>query len=148
MTTSTTSEKPASFQMPPLSPEHAATQKVAERLVELCSTGANRQALEELYADTARHVEVMGGPGCERITEGKAALLAKADQWARSTIVHRASCGKPVVNGDMFIVPMELDCTCKEGPMANQRMDMRETSLYTVKNGKITEARFFYACGM
>jgi len=32
--------------------------------------------------------------------------------------------------------------------MANQRMNMSETALYTVKNGKITEGKFFYSCGM
>jgi hypothetical protein len=144
---STTAEKP-SFQMPPMSAEHQATQKVANRLVELCSIGKNRDALVELYADNARHVEVMGGPGCERITEGKSALLQKADQWAKMTTIHSATVGKPVVNGDQFICPMTLDCTATEGPMANQRMNMNETALYTVKNGQITEGKFFYSCGM
>lgn len=145
MTTSTPS-KPA-FTPPPMSPEAQATLKVGQRLVELCSTGKNRQAIEELYADNARHVEVMEGPGCPRMIEGKANLLKKADEFARTTTIHSASCGKPVVNGDQFVVPMGLDCTCSEGPMAGQRMNMTETALYTVKNGKITEGKFFYGCG-
>lgn len=145
---STTTSKPPSFQMPPMSAEHQATQKVASRLVELCSTGKNLDAIKELYADNARHVEVMAGPGCERIIEGRNALLEKAEKFAKTTTIHGASCGKPIVNGDQFIVPMSLDCTCTEGPMANQRMNMQETSLYTVKNGKITEGKFFYGCGM
>jgi ketosteroid isomerase-like protein len=130
-----------------MSPEAQATLKVGQRLVELCSTGKNRQAIEELYADNARHVEVMEGPGCPRMIEGKANLLKKADEFARTTTIHSASCGKPVVNGDQFVVPMGLDCTCSEGPMAGQRMNMTETALYTVKNGKITEGKFFYGCG-
>lgn len=145
----TTTQKPATFKMPAPSAEHTATQKVADRFVALCSAGKNREALQELYADNARHVEVMEGPpGCERITAGKANLLKKADHWEKTTTVHGATCGKASVNGDQFVVPMTLDCTCSEGPMANQRMNMSETALYTVKNGKITEGKFFYSCGM
>ncbi len=133
--------------MPPMSAEHQATQKVADRLVALCSTGKNLDAIKELYADNAKHVEVMEGPGCPRTLDGKKTLLEKAEKFAKTTTIHGASCGKPIVNGDQFIVPMSLDCTCTEGPMANQRMNMTETALYTVKNGKITEGKFFYGCG-
>ena len=144
---STTTTKKPSFQPPTPSPEHQATQKVAQRLTELCNSGKNDQALKELYADNARHVEAMEGPGCPRIIEGKPALLEKAQQWAKTTTVHSASCGKPLVNGDQFVCNMSMDCTCSEGPMAGQRMNMSETALYTVKNGKITEGKFFYSCG-
>ena len=136
------------YDMPAPSPEHSATLKVAQRLVELCSTGKNLDAIKELYADNARHVEAMEGPGCARITEGKASVLPKAEQFAKITTVHGAACGKPIVNGDQFVSPMTIDCTCTEGPMANQQMNMSETALYTVKNGKITEGKFFYGCGM
>jgi ketosteroid isomerase-like protein len=131
-----------------MSPEHQATQKVAERFHALCSQGKNEDAIRELYADNARHVEVMDGPGCARISDGKATILEKAQKFAKSTTVHSATVGKPIVNGDQFVCPMTLDCTCTEGPMANQRMNMSETALYTVKNGKISEGKFFYGCGM
>jgi ketosteroid isomerase-like protein len=143
----TTTSKP-SFTPPPMSPEAQATQKVANRLVELVGTGKNLDAINELYADNARHVEAMEGPGCDRIMEGKKTILEKAEYFHKSTTVHDASIGKPIVNGDQFVVPMSLDCTCSEGPMAGQRMNMTETALYTVKNGKITEGKFFYGCGM
>jgi ketosteroid isomerase-like protein len=131
-----------------MSPEHLATQKVATRLAELCTSGKYLDAIKELYADNARHVEVMAAPGCERIMEGKATLLEKADKFAKSTTVHGSSVGKPIVNGDQFICPMSLDATSSDGPMAGQRMNMVETALYTVKNGKITEGKFFYSLGM
>ena len=144
---STTQAKP-SFTPPAPSAEHQATQKVADRLAALCSTGKNLDAIKELYADNARHVEVMEAPWCPRTIEGKSALLAKAEQFAKSTTVHGASCGKPIVNGDQFVCAMSLDCTSTEGPFANHRMNLTETALYTVKNGKITEGKFFYgACG-
>jgi len=145
---STTTQKPESFQMPAPSPEHMATQKVASRLVELCSSGKWREAMVELYADNARQVEAMDMPGCPRITEGKTRLLEKDAEFSKHTTVHSATVGTPIVNGDQFVVPMTMDCTSSQGPMAGQRMNMSETALYTVKNGKIAEARFFYGCGM
>ncbi|MBL8990696.1 MAG: nuclear transport factor 2 family protein [Phycisphaerae bacterium] len=133
---------------PALSTEHAATLQVAEKLVGLLAVGKNLQAISELYADNARHVEVMDAPWCPRITQGKAELLKKAEQFARDTEIHSATCGKPIVNGDQFVCTMGLDCTSKQGPMAGQRMNISETALYTVRNGRITEAKFFYCCGM
>lgn len=148
MSTTTAPTEPSSFQMPAHTPEHQATQRIADRFVELVSAGKNLEAIRELYADNARHVEVMDAPWCPRITDGKASVTQRAEQFASSTIIHAATIGKPIVNGDQFVCPMTLDCTAKEGPMANQRMNMSETALYTVKNGKITEGKFFYSCGM
>ncbi len=71
-----------------------------------------------------------------------------AERIANSTTIHGASVGNPLDNGDQFVCAMSLDCTAGEGPMAGQRMNMSETALYTVKNGKITEGKFFYGCGM
>jgi ketosteroid isomerase-like protein len=147
-TTTTAPKKPAqAFQPPPPSAEHQATQKVAQRLVELCTAGKNQQAMQELYADNARHVEAMEMPGCPRINEGKATLLKKGEQFAKTTTVHGSTYGKPLVNGDQFVCAMSMDCTSSEGPMAGQRMNMTETAVYTVKNGKIIEGKFFYSCG-
>ena len=134
--------------MPPMSAEHQATEKVANRLVELMKTGKNLDAIRELYAENARQIEVMDGPGCERITEGKAKLLQKAEQFHNSITVHGSTLGTPITNGDQFILPMSLDSTFNDGPMKGHRMNMTETALYTVKNGKISEAKFFYSCGM
>ena len=147
MSTTTSPSKPA-FEMPPMSAEHQATEKVAHRLVELMTSGKNLDAIRELYADGVRHVEVMGGPGCDRIVEGKAKLLEKAEQFHNSITVHGSTLGTPVTNGDQFILPMSLDSTFNDGPMKGHRMNMTETALYTVKNGKISEAKFFYSCGM
>ena len=125
-----------------------ATQKVADRLVELCSAGKNLDAVKELYADDAKSIEVLEAPWCPRVMDGKAAITKRSEEFHKNMTVHGQTVGKPVVNGDQFIVPMSLDATSKEGPMAGMRMDMKETSLYTVKNGKISEAKFFYSCGV
>lgn len=39
---------------------------------------------------------------------------------------------------------MKIDVTAKEGPMANQRMQMDEVCLYTTQAGKITEVEFYW----
>ena len=147
MSTTTAPTKP-DFKPPTPSPTDQATQKVADRLYSLCSTGKNLDAIKELYADNAKHVEAMEGPGCARVNEGKASLLEKAEKFAKTTTVHGATVSKPIVNGEQFVCQMTMDCTCSDGPMAGQRMNMKETALYTVKNGKITEGKFFYGCGM
>ncbi|HPO93892.1 MAG TPA: nuclear transport factor 2 family protein [Phycisphaerales bacterium] len=125
------------------------THKVANRFYELCTAGEYDRAMKELYADDARHVEAMEMPGSpyKRITEGKPALVKMSEHWRKTTTVHGGTVSKPLVNGDQFVCEMSLDCTSSEGPMAGQRMKMSETCLYTVKNGKISEAKFFYACG-
>jgi ketosteroid isomerase-like protein len=38
---------------------------------------------------------------------------------------------------------MEIDCSHKEGPMQG-RHQMKEICVYTVKDGKIVRAEFFY----
>lgn len=145
----TTTSKPDAFQMPPPSPEHAATQRVADRLVALCAAGKHDEAMRTLYADNCRHVEAMDCPGTPytRIIEGKKSLLEMCARWEKTTTVHSASVGKPMVNGDQFVVEMSMDCTNSEGPMAGQRMQMSEIALYTVRNDHITEAKFFYSTG-
>jgi hypothetical protein len=145
---STITTKPESFTMPPPSAEHLATKKVADQLVTMIREGKSYQAINELYADNARHVEPMGMPGCEAVTAGKGKLLEKSRHWEKSTTIHDAGCEAPIVNGNQFICNMFIDATHSEGPMAGQRMKMSETALYTVKDGKVTEAKFFYGCGM
>jgi ketosteroid isomerase-like protein len=120
------------------------TSAVANRLAELCRVGKYHEAMLELYADDARHIEGMEMPGCPRIVEGKPALLKLSEHFGKTVEVHSSSVGTPLINGEQFIVEMGMDCTHGEGPMAGQRMNMSEQCLYTVKNGRITEAKFFY----
>ena len=47
----------------------------------------------------------------------------------------------PYLNGDQFAVRMKMDLTVKE---SGERITMDEIGLYTVKDGKIAEERFFY----
>src|SRR4030095_203147 len=102
MSTATTTPKKPAFQPPAPSPVDAATQKVAQRLAELCDKGKYEEAMKELYADNARHVEAMEMPGCPRTIEGKANLLEKGAKFAKTTKVHSQSCTKPQTHGQQF----------------------------------------------
>ena len=105
--------------------------------------GQHFEAMEKFYADDVRHVEAMAMEGSP-ITDGKAAIMEGFGQFMQSIEVHSAGMGKPYPNGDQFAVEMWMDCTFNAGPMAGQRYDMREIALYTIKDGKISEAKFFY----
>ncbi len=45
------------------------------------------------------------------------------------------------MNGDQFVVRFKMDLTQKE---TGNRIQMDEVGVYTIKNGKIAEERFFY----
>lgn len=123
----------------------SATMAVAKRLVELCRQGQNRQAIEELYTDDHVAVEVMdGGPEMPRVTEGKAGCLKGSDWFFEHHEIHGGEVGDPMPNGDRFVVFMSIDLTADIGPMAGQRMQMKEACLYTVRDGKISRSEYFY----
>ena len=122
----------------------ADTMTVANRLVELISQGENRKAIEELYADDAIAYEAMEGGPHGREMKGKETLLQASDWFFSAMEVHGASIDGPYPNDDKFICFMSIDLTAKEGPMAGQRMQMKEAALYTVKDGKIPRSDFYY----
>lgn len=132
-------------QLPP-DPVAQATASTAARLTQLVRDGEANRAITELYAADASHIEPFEFPGSphKRITQGKQAILRKNEDWARTTQVHSIFVSVPRVNGDQFTCEMKLDVTSSEGPMANRRMMIEETCVYTVHNGQISQARFFY----
>lgn len=121
------------------------TLAIGKRLVELCSEGKHREAIEELYADDCKSTEVMAnGPDMPRTIEGKAAHFAANDRFEQMCEIHGGSSDGPYPHDDEFIVFMSIDVTHKEGPMKGQRMEMKEACRYAVKDGKISDVKFFY----
>ncbi len=120
---------------------------VGKQLTELCSQGKHRQAIEQLYADDARHVEAydMMGPDMPQVTESKDTLLKMCDWWEANHEVHGGDLKGPFPHGDdRFAVWMLIDVTPKVGPTAGTRQKMEEVCLYTVKDGKISQVEFFW----
>jgi hypothetical protein len=114
------------------------TQEVARDLVALCKQGKFIESGEKYWADNIVSVEPMGE---HAEIKGKAAVHGKSVQWEKSTEVHSVLVEGPYVHGNQFVVRFKLDMTNKE---SGKRQTMDEVGVYTVRNDKITEERFFY----
>lgn len=112
--------------------------EIAEDLVAMCKRGEFGAAGEKHWADDVLSLEVREGE-MARI-QGKAGVRGKGEWWAANHDVHDSLVEGPYVNGDQFVVRFKMDLTPKGG----QRRVMDEVGLYTVKDGKIVEERFFY----
>lgn len=124
------------------------TYQVGQKLVEMCRKGDFSGAMEALYAPDIVSVEATGGGGdFPRTISGIEAVRQKGAWWEANHEVHGFEASGPFPHDDRFAVLMKLDVTPKVGPMANQRMQMEEVGIYTVRNGKISKEEFFYHMG-
>ncbi|RJY10132.1 nuclear transport factor 2 family protein [Aurantiacibacter aquimixticola] len=96
-----------------------------------------RDDYQAMWADNIVSLESGGGP-MSRV-EGREQLLEKHAWWEDNTEVHSTNMEGPYVIGDQFAVRYEMDVT-----MDGERSQMAETGVYTVRDGKIAEERFFY----
>lgn len=94
---------------------------------------------ESFWVEDVVSIENMDGP-MKRL-EGREAVHGKGAWWFGAHEIHSYDAQGPFVNGDQFSVVFRIDVTQKE---SGQRVKMDEVGLYTVKNGKIAEERFFY----
>ena len=117
------------------------TADVAKDLVALCKDGKFAEAGEKYWADDVVSVEAGGPPGTDPVSKGKDAARGKGEWWEGAHDIHGIEVEGPYVNGDQFTVRFKMDITQKA---TGQRMQMDEHALYTVKDGKVVEERFFY----
>ncbi len=120
----------------------ATIEEIARDTVEMNRNGHAEEAGQKHWADDVVSCEPMEGP-MARI-EGKDAVKGKGDWWFANHEVHSITADGPWISGDQFIVRYGMDITVKE---SGQRMQMDETALYTVKDGKIAEEKFFFGGG-
>ena len=115
------------------------TQEIANKLVQLCREGKNREAINELYADNIVSIEPDGAP--DQRMEGKEKVLEKNRKFFDSlTEIHSTSISEPIIAGPYFSCAMDYDLTMKE----HGRVNMSEIGVYEVKDGKIVADQFFY----
>ena len=112
---------------------------IAKDFTEMLQQGDHLGAGEKYNADDVVSLEAMEGPMA--IARGKEALKQKGEWWQANHEVHGGSVEGPYVNGDQFAVRFKFDITPKA---TGERVTMDEVCLYTVKNGKIAEERFYY----
>ena len=114
-------------------------QEIAADLVALCKAGKFDEPGEKYWADDVVSLEAT--PGDMARVVGKAAVRGKGEWWAANHEVHGFEVTGPFINGDQFAVSFKMDITPKA---TGERITMDEVGLYTIKDGKIAEERFFY----
>jgi ketosteroid isomerase-like protein len=115
------------------------TKDIAHRLVALCREGKWSVAQEELFAPEAVSMEAEASPAFAKETKGRAAIIAKGKQFdAMVEQFHSLAVSEPVVAEQSFACVMTLDATMK----GRGRVQMSETCLYHVKDGKIVLEQF------
>jgi ketosteroid isomerase-like protein len=117
------------------------TQEIANDLVALCQQGKFAESGEKYWAADVLSVEAGAPPGGDPASRGIEAARAKGEWWATNHEVHGVEVEGPYCNGDQFVVHFKMDITPKA---SGQRMTMDEMAVYTLKDGKIAEERFFY----
>lgn len=80
-------------------------------------------------------------PGMMPPSHGREAVEAKGAWWNAHHTVHGVKVEGPYVHGDQFVVRFTMDVTNKD---TGERRRMDELGVYTVRDGKIAEERFFY----
>lgn len=115
------------------------TAELAKDFTDLLKSNDHKGAAEKYNADDIASYEAMEGP--MEVTNGKEAVKQKGDWWFANNEVHGGSVEGPYVNGDQFAVRFTMDITPKT---TGERITLDEVGLYTVKDGKIVEERFYY----
>ncbi len=113
--------------------------EIAEDFAALCKAGKHEEAGDRHWSDDVASLEAMEGPMSN--LRGRAAVQGKGEWWYANHEIHSATTEGPFVHGDQFALRFEMDVTMKE---TGQRMQMAEIGLYTVRDGKVVEERFFY----
>lgn len=115
------------------------TAELARHFTELLRQGDHEGAAARYNADNIVSYEAMEGPMA--VCEGREAVKQKGDWWNENHVVHGGSVEGPFLNGDQFAVGFKMDVTPKA---TGERITLNEVGLYTVKDGKIVEERFYY----
>jgi hypothetical protein len=114
------------------------TQDIATKFTELCKAGKFEAAGKQFWSDEVVSLEPMTGDMAR--LQGRKAVEAKGTWWAENNEVHSVNVEGPFLHGDQFTLRFEMEVT----PKGKARTKMTEVGLFTVKNGKITEERFFF----
>jgi ketosteroid isomerase-like protein len=111
---------------------------VAHPFAALCRDGKLTEASGTFWADDIVSVEPFPGPYA--VLRGRDAVRGKVAYWTQDNTIHSVAVEGPFINGDQFALRFSLDCTTNS---TGQRGVQHETALYTVRDGRIVEERFF-----
>jgi hypothetical protein len=114
------------------------TAEIAADFAAMCIRGDWDAAGEKYWSPDIVSIEAAGP---EPVARGLDAVHAKGEWWYSNHDIHSVEAAGPFVNGDQFIMRFKMDLTFKP---TGERTQMEEEALYTVKEGKVVEERFFY----
>jgi hypothetical protein len=118
---------------------------IGQHLVSLCKQAKFLDAIDKHYHKNVVSVEAAEGGGMPRTTTGFDKVRGKSVWWLDNNTVHSINAEGPFAHGDnKFGIIFDMDVTPKAGPMAGQRMKMRELGVYTVQDGKVAHEEFYY----
>jgi hypothetical protein len=122
------------------------TLQVGKKLVEACRKGDWIGSYKTLYSDDMVNVEGADMPNMPATTQGKKAVLEKAEWWEANHTIHSSTVTGPFIGlrPDQFAILFDIDLTAKE---SGQRSKLSEIGLYTVKDGKVVREEFWYLMG-
>lgn len=112
---------------------------IADDITAMLRAGQADEAGEKYWAADVVSIEAMPGDMAE--VRGVEGVRAKGEWWTSAHEVHAMEVEGPYLNGGQFAVRMKMDLTVKE---TGERITMDEIGLYTIRDGKIAEERFFY----
>ena len=117
--------------------------EVGRKLVDLYREGEMTKAVDDLYAETVVSVEADTPPGEDRAVEGIDAVREKQAWWRDNHELHSVSVDGPFHHGeDRFAAVYRIDATYTPD---DDRNELHEVAVYTVRDGKIVREEFFYA---
>jgi ketosteroid isomerase-like protein len=114
---------------------------IAADFTAMLNAGQFVEAGEKYWAPDVRSVEAMDMSGMGAVSDGIDAVRAKGEWWYANHEVHVFAAEGPYVNGDQFVLRFTMDVLNKQ---SGQRVNGLEMGLYTLRDGKIVEERFFY----
>lgn len=117
-------------------------QQVAQAFTQLCKDGQFEEAGSRFWSGEVVSLEPMDGPLAR--AQGLEAVKAKSAWWYANHEIHATRVEGPFMHGDQFACIFDIDVTPTSGERAGQRMAMREIGLYTVRDGKVVEEKFFF----
>lgn len=110
--------------------------EVGADLVALFNAGKMDEPCQKYWAPDIECIEGMG-----MSFKGRKAVEAKNAEWMRTHVIHAAKAEALFVGATGFAVKFSMDV---EDTANNQRIQMDEVGVYTVKNGKIIREEFMY----
>jgi hypothetical protein len=117
------------------------TQLLAEDFTALLKADQFLEAINRYYAQDVVNLEPMPLEMPNARVEGLANVRAYNEEWMAAREIHRCEIEGPFIQPGRFALRMHLDVT---ELATNQRMTMTELALYSVQDGRITQAEYLY----